>query len=236
MKKKNGLLLYGLADAAIVLCACAIFGFWPWSGGIFARLAFWIFLIIGIICFVMKSNKTKAVSDDLTSPSPVPKTAREALDLLAHTRFKVFKKQERTLKSQLERMVKKDEQLDQSLKEYFGASKISYEKFASTITGVRNVFLDNTYRIIRRVDLFDEAGYEDLLKKHQEHTDAIKPYQESFDFIDDKLNENEKILNQMDRLLLEVNSLNENQVSVEDLPAMQEMKQLIEQTKLYQQK
>lgn len=39
----------------------------------------------------------------------------------------------------------------------------------------------------------------------------------------------------MDRLLLEVTGLNESQVPIDQLPAMQEINELIEQTRLYRQ-
>lgn len=151
------------------------------------------------------------------------------------TRPKAFKKEMRMLSSQEERMENKMDSLDRALKDYFGDSVISYNKFAGTIEGVQQVYSENTQKILKRIDVFDEEGYNDIFRRHQEYTDAIKLYQQHFDYVKERLDENEQILARLDKLLLEVNNLNDTKTPIDQLPAMQEISELIDQTKLYRQ-
>lgn len=160
---------------------------------------------------------------------------RKTLKAVKKADPKVFKKEMRELDNQCVRMEKKSEQLDVALKSYFQGSRISYAKFAETINRCLYLFDENVTQILNRIAIFDADGYEHLFKTHQEYTDAIKPYQASFDAIAADLKKNEEILIRFDRLLQEVNNLSNPQGDLDDLPAMQELSQLTEQTKLYRQ-
>lgn len=157
-------------------------------------------------------------------------SARDAID---HTRPKAFRSEIRLMKSQLDRMEQKDGQLEQLLQETFGGSKISYQKFASTVDSVQELFYDNITRALNRIAIFDEEGYKTIFDRHKEYTNAIEPYNENIRYVEKAVDENDKILNSMDRLMLEVAQINESNKSIEELPAMEEISELIEQTKLY---
>lgn len=196
-----------------------------------------VILILALFAFFRKKSSEKAGSaaaqpaqKKLSAASKSAQLARE----IRSTPAKSFKKEMRLLSSQTERMDSKLDSLDRALQDYFGNS-ISYNKFAGTVLAVDQVFVDNSEKILRRIDVFDEEGYNDLFRRHQEYTDAIKPYQEHFDYVKAHLDENERILSQLDKLMLEVNNLNDTRTPIDQLPAMQEINDLIEQTKLYRQ-
>lgn len=188
-------------------------------------------IVLAVLVIYRKYHRSESGPADLRNMGPTVQIRKK----IAQTPAKAFKKEMRQLNSQTERMQNKLESLDRSLKNYFGDSVISYQKFAGTIQTVEKVFADNSEKILQRIDIFDEEGYNDLFRRHEEYTDAIQPYQAHFAYIQKRLQENEEILTRMDRLLLEVNHLNESSTPIDQLPAMQEISDLIEQTKLYQQ-
>ena len=196
-----------------------------------------IIIIVLLILAVAGFFALKGTASRKEQMSAVPgrQEIKEAKKLVDATLPKAFKKEMRLLDSQTERMEKKSQILDESLKSYFGDSSISYDKFARTVAAVQNLFLDNTKKIITRINVFDEDGYKEIHSRHLEYTSAIDPYKEHFKYVNERLEDNEMILQKMDRLLLEVNKLNDSQVPIDEMPIMQEINELIEQTKLYQQ-
>ncbi|MBF0578301.1 hypothetical protein IM774_00530 [Erysipelotrichaceae bacterium RD49] len=199
-----------------------------WGGVVLLGIGLWLL----IRSFAQKQKITKAPEmAGLLDEEQLNQT----LKAVKKANPKVFKKEMRELDNQCLRMEKKSEQLDQALKSYFDGSRISYAKFAGTINRCLNLFDENVTQILNRIAIFDEDGYEHLFKTHQEYTDAIEPYQETFDAIGADLKNNEEILSRFDRLLQEVNNLSNPNANLEDLPAMQELGELIDQTKLYRQ-
>ncbi|MCF0246936.1 MAG: hypothetical protein HUJ55_08975 [Ileibacterium sp.] len=233
MNKKNADRIISLAVIFGMIC---LFGVYLIDMNIFSILGIAL-LVVCIAGFLI----AKKAGDQKTKPSGTVSaiesgdSVRQAKKLVDSTLPKAMKKQMRTLKSQTERLEKKQAMVDEALKNYFGESSISYDKFARTVMAVENLFLDNTVKIVNRINIFDEDGYKDVYSKHLEYTSAIDPYKEHFNYVDSRLEDNEMILQKMDKLLLEVNQLNDSQVPIEQMPIMQEINELIEQTKLYKQ-
>ena len=189
---------------------------------------------LAVFCMTEYKRLFKKKTSAALPPKPM-KTISEAKRTVDRTVPKAFKKEMRTLQAQMDRMKRKREMLDRELKNVFGDSRISYEKFARTIDGVESVFIDNVSKIVTRINIFDEDGYEKVFRDHQEYTDAIEPYNAHFKYVKERLEENEQILTKTDRLLLEVTNLTDRSSSVDNLPAMVELNELIDQTKLYRQ-
>lgn len=216
----------------------SIFGLHLDYGNPLQRIGAWI--IFGVCLYIFVSTEYKRLYRPKTPQPKIYtekpfKTVTDARKAVDRTVPKAFKKEMRELDTQVNRMNQKKKALNDALKSYFGDSKITYEKFARTVDGVEEVFLENTQRIVARVNIFDEEGYEDIFRKHLEYTSAIAPYNEHFKYVRNRLNENEEILSRMDKLLLEVTSLSDTSQDVDDLPAVQELSELIDQTKLYKQ-
>lgn len=237
MNKKTGLkkAVYGIVLAAADVLLLTLTPLTLFDGTVFQMAFGWLFTLAFVVIFAMLTMDSK--SKNKKGAQPVSLINKEAMDetskRVKKTNPKSFKKQMRELDNQCVRMSTKTEQLDQSIKSYFGDSRISIAKFANVINGGIEVFDDNVNRILQRIHIFDEDGYEHLFKTHQEYTDAIKPYQANFEAVDADLKTNEEILARFDALLMEVNKLSDPSGDISELPAMQELNELIDQTKLY---
>lgn len=163
------------------------------------------------------------------------KVIEEAAKKVRKTSPKSMKKEMRDLTTQCERMLQKAELLDKTLNEQFGSSVTTKARFASIINGVYTLYAQNVNDIIHRVEIFDEDGYEQLHRNHEQYTDAIKPYAEQMDAVRKEIAENEEILSRIDRLLAELNTLSGSDASLKTLPEMEELSDLIAQTPLYRQ-
>lgn len=163
------------------------------------------------------------------------KVIEEAAKKVRKTSPKSMKKEMRDLTTQCERMLQKAELLDKTLNEQFGSSVTTKARFASIINGVYTLYAQNVNDIIHRVEIFDEDGYEQLHRNHEQYTDAIKPYAEQMDAVRKEIAENEEILSRIDRLLAELNKLSGSDASLKTLPEMEELSDLIAQTPLYRQ-
>lgn len=161
------------------------------------------------------------------------KVIEEAAKKVRKTSPKSMKKEMRDLTTQCERMLQKAELLDKTLNEQFGSSVTTKARFASIINGVYTLYAQNVNDIIHRVEIFDEDGYEQLHRNHEQYTDAIKPYAEQMDAVRKEIAENEEILSRIDRLLAELNKLSGSDASLKTLPEMEELSDLIAQTPLY---
>lgn len=203
------------------------------SGSLMQNIGGWVLLVLWLIASVLLLQK-KSGSEKNVPASGIQKI-RALKKTVDRTPPKAFKKEMRTLESQVDRLMSRDEALEKSLKNHFGDTSITTGKFLNTVNQVENLFITNSQKILERINLFDQEGYQNIFARHQEYTSAVVPYNEAFAFVDRKLNENEKILQKLDRLALEVTGLHESTTPIDQLPAMQEINELIEQTKLYRQ-
>ena len=233
MKSNSKILLTGAILIAIVVLIGFFVG-WPAAG-----LAFFgalILFVVALKLFGKSSGYSKSIASDSSLSLVNVQSVKNLMKQVKKTNPKCFKKEMRELENQVLRMEKKSTSLDDSLREYFGTSRISYEKFASTLNGAVGVFDDQVKKTLSRINIFDVDGYEQLFKNHLEYTDAIKPYEKTFDEIHDDLKRNEEILKRVEKLQMEVSHLNTaSDVSLDTIPAMEELSDLTRQTKLYQQ-
>ena len=190
-----------------------------------------IFVGIGFVWFKkhQQNEQQKQKSISLINTEAIEQITKK----VKKTNPKSFKKQMRELENQCDRMNAKMNQLDQAINDYFGDSRISIAKFANSINGGIGVFKQNVDRILSRIQIFDQDGYEHLFKTHQEYGEAIEPYQASFEAVDEDLKVNQEILTRFDKLLMEIHKLSDPKLDVLELEAMQELNTLIDQTKLY---
>jgi uncharacterized membrane protein YheB (UPF0754 family) len=203
------------------------------KSGLFMKLL-WILLFLAILWIWIFGNYSLL----LKKKAPVIydgqlKTIDDYQRALNEFDEKCFKKQVRTAREQLDRLAEKNDLVDKQLKQYFGNSQISYAKFMNTVNQVNDVFLDNMQKMMNRISMFDYAGYKRVMEEHAEYTDRFEPYKEPIEYVNNKVEDNEKILNTLDELLLEISKLNDSPLAIEDMGAMRELDELISQTKLY---
>ena len=190
-----------------------------------------IFVGIGFVWFKKHQQNEQQKQKSISSINT--EAIEQITKKVKKTNPKSFKKQMRELENQCDRMNAKMNQLDQAINDYFGDSRISIAKFANSINGGIGVFKQNVDRILSRIQIFDQDGYEHLFKTHQEYGEAIEPYQASFEAVDEDLKVNQEILTRFDKLLMEIHKLSDPKLDVLELEAMQELNTLIDQTKLY---
>ncbi|AJY73553.1 hypothetical protein VN24_01565 [Paenibacillus beijingensis] len=143
---------------------------------------------------------------------------------------------------QVDRMNKKTGTLLNVLHQRFDATELTYKKFASVIQEVEKLFYLNMRSILNRLHVFDESEFESGRRQRttpfsqeliQEKTNL---HNEFLFFMKSSLGTNEEILLKLDKLLLEISRLDSFEPGdFENMPCMQEINALINQTKYYKQ-
>ena len=126
----------------------------------------------------------------------------------------------------VEKLMKKKEVLKVILSQYFTPGEMSYVRFENVIDGTMSVFLGNIQKIINRINIIDA----DTLKEGMDNQIC----QEYIRYIESKMRENEEILLKLDNLILEISKLDDVEgQNLEELPAIQEINDLISNTQYY---
>ena len=118
---------------------------------------------------------------------------------------------------------------------------MSYAKFDGTILDIENVFFINIKSVLNKLNAFDEDEYKRIRKNYEQKKLApvfleakMNIYNEYISFVKKATEDNEQILLKLDKLLLEIsrfNSLEDGEL--ENMNAMEEIDELIIETKLY---
>lgn len=146
---------------------------------------------------------------------------------------------------QILRMEGKDRALDSILEQYFTPQEMTFTRFQNAINSVQALFYNNIKKMINRLIIFDYKDYKKLtekVKNSQFNTGVIsrsidtqmKIYQEHIEYVNGQIAMNEDILIKLDGLLLEISKLDDiDEKGLENIAAVQEINDLIEQTKYY---
>ncbi|AJS61430.1 hypothetical protein UB51_06825 [Paenibacillus sp. IHBB 10380] len=141
---------------------------------------------------------------------------------------------------QMERMQKRKSTLIQVLKQRFEETEMSFKKFASVSQEVENLFYQNIRSILNILCVFDGTEFDRVIHRKSSgfSTELLqkkaKVYNDYLSSVKSSLSNNEEILLKLDRLLLEISSLdNIEPGDIEQLSCMQELDALIKQTKYY---
>lgn len=145
---------------------------------------------------------------------------------------------QRALK-QLDRLIKKTELLEDILAQHFDKNSLTYDKFHVVIDNTQELFFDNLKKMILKIMIFDQDDYSTmardskyLSKEATLQKNAI--YKEYINYANVVLEKNEHILVKLDNLLLELSKLDDVEESnIEDFATIQDVNELIEQTKFY---
>ncbi|MFF2907644.1 hypothetical protein [Paenibacillus sp. NPDC057934] len=185
----------------------------------------------------------------LFKPSPV-KSIRKletqedyTAELHKYRNVKVLKKDVVLALDQLERIDKKKDTLLNVLSQRFEQTELSYQKFIAVIGSVEKLFYLNIKGILNKLSVFDAEEFSLFTDSHspgqfsdklvQQKRDLFNEY---FAYVAGYLGANEEILLKLDQLLLEISLLDSTDYkTIEEMPCMREINDLIKQTKLYQQ-
>lgn len=152
---------------------------------------------------------------------------------------RVFGKDIDTVLTQVERLEKKKDTVERTLTHRFGQGELSYQKFMTPVSDVEKLFYVNIRNIIVKVSVFDEGEYLKIKRAANDFSadvmeDKMQLFNHYIDSVKSSKNINEEVLTSLDKLILEISNLNTVDVSeVDALPCMQDMNQLISQTKYY---
>lgn len=144
---------------------------------------------------------------------------------------------------QVYRLQDKDKALDSILSQYFSPQEMTYTKFQSVIDSVQALFYNNLKKMINRMIIFDYKDYTKLMNKlgnasvagtSKSASTQLKIYNEHIEYVKGLVEMNESILVKLDSLLLEISKLDDiDEAGLEELAAIQEINDLISQTKYY---
>ena len=180
-------------------------------------------------------------------PAAVPireiRTQAEYAEALSrYRRVKALEGDIRIALEQLERMDKRKDALLEVLRQRFDPGELSYRKFASAVEEVEKLFYLNLRSLLNRLNLFDEADFERVMRRKQAMfkqellQEKVRMYQEFLTFVHDSLGTSEEMLLKLDKLLIEISRLDSlDPADIEHMPCMQEIDSLIRQTKYYKQ-
>ena len=160
---------------------------------------------------------------------------------------KIFEPEINNAIEQVYRMQDKDRALDSILGQYFSPQEMTYTKFQSVIISVKELFYNNIKKMLNRIIIFDYKDYLKVLEKLKNSpiVDGVKVsskavgaqlkiYNEHIYYVRDLIEMNESILVKLDSLLLELSKLDDlDRDGLEKIAAIQEINDLISQTKFY---
>lgn len=189
-----------------------------------------------------KPTPTLYIGTELTNEKDYTQALAEKRDK------KVFIKDINTVTEQISRIRSRNESLDTILRQHFSPQEITSVRFHTIIDSVNDLFYGNVKKMLNRITIFDDRDYNVIMYKlkystvrlSEEDADILRErlavYQEHLDYIKNLIEMNEGIIVKLDRLLLELAKLDDfDETNIEKTPAIQEMNDLIQQTKLYKQ-
>ena len=153
---------------------------------------------------------------------------------------------------QVFRLNDKDKALDSILMQYFTPTEMTFIKFQGVIDSVQSLFYNNIKKMINRIIIFDDKDYVRTVEKMSKIRDLptlndpmspssqagkqLQIYNEHIRYVKNLIDDNESILVKMDSLLLEISKLDDlSSQGLENMDAIREINELIEQTKFYKQ-
>ncbi len=161
--------------------------------------------------------------------------------------YHVFDEEINIACEQIARMKDKETALSSILDQFFVPEEITYTRFRNAITSVQAIFYNNCKKMVNRMIIFDYKDYKKLSEKarlHQANSGAgavsrpadqqLAIYNEHITYVRELVSTNEAILTKLDALLLEISKLDDlDEKGLENIAAIQEINDLIVQTKYY---
>ncbi|MBQ8134500.1 MAG: hypothetical protein IJ192_08860 [Clostridia bacterium] len=206
-------------------------------------------IVMSVIAFGYGNYTLLFSEPDHTHKSAEQNESQNYIRALEEKRDKVvFEPEILSATDQISRLENKKKTLDNILSQYFSPQEVAYTQFQDTVGALKELFYYNIKKILNRITIFD---YKDYLKVDDELKNApvvdgitvfsssadaqITIYNEHIDYVRELVEENEKILLKLDSLLLEISRSDDiNESDFEQMPAMQEINELISQTNFYQ--
>jgi len=212
--------------------------------GVLVIIASVFAFIGGNISILLQKKKTNLGKDFKDNEMGMDKEYLSSVEE-TNRKTRVFRKEMNKTTQQLERLNARNNALNAILLQHFKPTEMTYLKFRAVIDSVNSVFRDNVLKILERINMFDENDYISLIykmkknpteAKAQNNIDKMKIYLEHMNYVKTLVEDNEVIIMKMDKLMLELSKLSElNADNIENVSAIQDINELISQTKYYKQ-
>ena len=153
----------------------------------------------------------------------------------------IFKHDIKVTKEHIEQIQSRLQKINAILSEHFKPTEMTYSRFVRIIEETATRFYANVRTMIKRIDIFDTKDY---LKISHSSTgmsvsakkERMRIYTEHINYVHKLVDANENIVSKLDGLLLELTKLDDfSEESLNNNPAVNELTELINQTKFYKQ-
>ncbi len=200
-------------------------------------------LLMSILVFLVGNYRLLFIQRRVIAAHEI-KTNEDCIAALEQSRgLRTFTDDIEAILEQIRRFQKKEATINDILLQRFDSTEMSYLKFTGTINQVENVFFINIRSVINKLNAFDEEDYIRAAKSYNKTSTAsdfirtkMSIYNEYITFVKGSVEDNEQILLKLDKVLLEISKLGSLQDGeLEDMLAMKEMDELIQNTKWYRQ-
>jgi hypothetical protein len=114
-----------------------------------------------------------------------------------------------TVQAQTEKLEKRTGNLEKMLDENFGEDTRTGE-ISAIINRYRGMFFKNVDRIVKRADIMDPYSINTNMVDRSLKEESDKIYREHIGYIEDKINANEKITIELDKLATELSRINDS--------------------------
>jgi len=225
----------GIAAANIVVLSEVV------GGGVLATAFGSAFVFLSGAGLIYGNYRLLSEPESVTPTHKIVTVEDYAEKLNDHRDLKTFEQTIDLLLDQIERLQNKNKIIRDILLQIFSASEMSYKKFDGVIAEVEKIFFMNIRSILNKMNAFDEDDYNFIRKKRdsgdfseQFMKEKIEVYNEYITFVKAAAENNEQILLKLDKLLLEISSLNSVESGqLEQMAGMIEIDNLIKQTTNY---
>ena len=238
---KLAVLNLGIAMSNVLAFSNGFFHIQLFDASILSTAIGFTIIIMSVMVFVYGNHRILFEKAPVIQTAQI-KTADDCIEALEQNADKKnFSADIDIVKEQIKRFQKKKATIQDILLQRFQSSEMSYSKFQGTIGNVENIFFLNIKSILNKLNAFDEADYNQIRKDadrgqfSKEFIDTkMGIFNEYFSFVREAVEDNEEILLKLDKVLLEISKLDSLEAGeLENMSAMQEIDELIQNTKWY---
>jgi hypothetical protein len=164
------------------------------------------YVLVAIVMMVM--IVTQIFKGDMED-APMAGAEDKLAELFALCRLKGLTAYAETVEAQMEKLDKRTANMEKMLADNFDDDARTGE-ISVIVERYRNMFFKNVDRVVKRVDIMDASGINTNMVDKSLKEESGKLYQEHIDYIEDKINANERITLELDKLATELSRINDS--------------------------
>jgi hypothetical protein len=169
----------------------------------FISIAYILFALVVMIQIVMQ------IFNDNTTVNAQDEAEDRLAELIKICRVKGLMPYAETVQAQMQKLERRTANLNTMLTDNFGDDTRAGE-MSAIIERYRNMFFKNVDRIVKRADIMDSSGINTNMVDKSLKEESGRIYREHIAYIEDKINANEKITIELDKLATELSRINDS--------------------------